>query len=202
MNSLSERALIKALEVHQGQTRKVDGTPFVAHPIAVAFIVARHAPDEEIIAAALLHDALEDTPYTAGELEQEFGARVRAMVESVTIYRSQGSWEERKRLYLDRIPQFSPESRLICCADKIHNLVSMAATRIRNGASAWRRFGASPGRLLWFHEQAYRRLAQGWQHPLLETYAEALETLRPLVAQDETVQGETAGSGSPFSSSP
>lgn len=177
MSTLVDKAIVKAVLLHQGQTRKGDGTPFIAHPLAVALLLAPYTQDDEVLAAALLHDTLEDTPYTALELDRDFGTRIREMVQSVTIYNSQGDWEERKRIYLDRIASFSEGSRLICCGDKIHNLSTLAAALEENGEIVWRKFGAPPQRLIWFHQEAYARLSQDWSHPLLEGFAKALKRL-------------------------
>jgi GTP pyrophosphokinase len=72
-----------AEEAHEGQVRK-SGEPYVTHPLAVATIVAELGLDDVTIAAALLHDAVEDTGITAQEVERRFGAEVAAIVDGVT----------------------------------------------------------------------------------------------------------------------
>ena len=80
---LIRRAGIAAINAHEGQLRRT-GEPYVTHPIAVAGIAADLGLDEITIAAALLHDAVEDTGVTTQWLEVEFGAQVAAVVDGVT----------------------------------------------------------------------------------------------------------------------
>jgi hypothetical protein len=77
------QALKLAMQVHSGQVRR-DGTPFVTHPVAVAELVASWGMDASCVVAALLHDAVEDTPLTFGEVESKFGEEVRTLVQGVT----------------------------------------------------------------------------------------------------------------------
>ncbi len=80
---LIRRAGLAAIAAHEGQLRRT-GEPYVTHPIAVADIVADLGLDETTIAAALLHDAVEDTGVTTAWLAREFGDRVTAVVDGVT----------------------------------------------------------------------------------------------------------------------
>ncbi|HVB71181.1 MAG TPA: bifunctional (p)ppGpp synthetase/guanosine-3',5'-bis(diphosphate) 3'-pyrophosphohydrolase [Acidimicrobiales bacterium] len=80
---LIRRAGLAAIAAHEGQLRRT-GEPYVTHPIAVADIVADLGLDETTIAAALLHDAVEDTGVTTSWLAREFGDRVTAVVDGVT----------------------------------------------------------------------------------------------------------------------
>ncbi len=80
---LIRRAGIAAINAHEGQLRRT-GEPYVTHPIAVASIAADLGLDEVTLAAALLHDAVEDTGVTTQWLEEEFGAQVAAVVDGVT----------------------------------------------------------------------------------------------------------------------
>jgi len=76
-------ALQMAHRVHEGQVRR-DGQPFVTHPVAVAKLVASWGMDSQCVVAALLHDAVEDTPLTFKEVELCFGPEVRSLVQGVT----------------------------------------------------------------------------------------------------------------------
>jgi guanosine-3',5'-bis(diphosphate) 3'-pyrophosphohydrolase len=78
-----ERAYDVAARWHAGQTRK-SGDPYITHPLAVATILAELGMGTETICAALLHDTVEDTPYTLRELRQDFGEDVAALVDGVT----------------------------------------------------------------------------------------------------------------------
>ena len=74
-----QRAYEVAASWHQGQTRR-SGDPYITHPLAVATILAETGADDEMLCAALLHDTIEDTPYTLAALSGEFGAGVAALV--------------------------------------------------------------------------------------------------------------------------
>ena len=72
-----------ALEAHEGQFRR-SGEPYITHPVAVATIVAELGLDEQTVAAALLHDAVEDTGLTLETIEGTFGDGVSSVVDGVT----------------------------------------------------------------------------------------------------------------------
>ena len=79
----TRQALALSLKAHQGQTRK-SGEPYIIHPILVAAITAKISNDETMVQAALLHDVVEDTPYTIEELLNEFGDDIAHLVEGLT----------------------------------------------------------------------------------------------------------------------
>lgn len=79
----TKQALETALKAHEGQQRK-SGEPYIVHPILVAAITAKISNDEMMVQAALLHDVVEDTPYTIEDLEREFGYDVMHLVEGLT----------------------------------------------------------------------------------------------------------------------
>jgi GTP pyrophosphokinase len=81
--SIVERAFVAAENAHRGQLRK-SGDPYITHPVAVAEILAEFGLDPATIAAALLHDTVEDTSYSSSQLRAEFGDEVASLVEGVT----------------------------------------------------------------------------------------------------------------------
>lgn len=109
---------------HRNQRRKdSDKTPYINHPIGVAHILTAEGgvTDFEVLQAALLHDTVEDTDTSFEEVEQNFGPRVRKIVEEVTDDRSLPK-AERKRLQVERAAKKSPQAKLVKLADKIYNL--------------------------------------------------------------------------------
>lgn len=153
-----DRALAVAARCHDGQTRKDDPTPYIAHPVAVAMIVSDFTTDEDVVVAALLHDVLEDVPpsvYSAADMTAEFGERVTEMVRGVSEEKTAGQqtppWRVRKEGYLAQLADDSPECLLISAADKIHNLRSMVAAHGRLGDEMWGLFNAGPDEKLWFY---------------------------------------------------
>lgn len=125
-SELIKRAYLKAEEIHLGQKRK-SGEDYVIHPVAVALILADLGMDENTIVAGLLHDAVEDTPYTLGEMKKEFGEEVALLVDGVTKLGSLvfESKEERQAENLRKMfLAMSKDIRvlIIKLADRLHNL--------------------------------------------------------------------------------
>lgn len=125
-----EQALRAATILHKDQVRKGSvPIPYVSHLFAVAMIAIDYVDDEDILIAALLHDTLEDTDYTAKELEDDFGGKVREIVEALTepanTEHKEYSWKESKALYAKQLRKAPQESLLIAAADKIHNMRAM-----------------------------------------------------------------------------
>lgn len=122
-----EQAIRAAAILHKDQLRKGSvPMPYVTHLYSVALIVSDYTDDEDTIAAALLHDTLEDTDYTAEELQEDFGGPIREIVESLSEpqddeYKS-FSWKEQKAQYAKQLKKAPPEAHLIAAADKIHNM--------------------------------------------------------------------------------
>jgi len=129
--TLIEQAYRVALDAHAGQTRK-SGEPYIHHPMSVATIVARQGLDDVTVASALLHDAVEDTSVSLDDLERDFGADVRMIVDGVT---------KLDRLHFDtREDQQAASVRkmlvalakdlrvlIIKLADRLHNMRTLAA---------------------------------------------------------------------------
>jgi guanosine-3',5'-bis(diphosphate) 3'-pyrophosphohydrolase len=109
---------------HRFQRRKdEDASPYINHPIAVANVLATKAgiSDPVTLCAAVLHDTIEDTETTAGELEETFGAQITQVVLEVTDDKSLPK-EVRKQLQIEHAPQLSGQAKTVKLADKICNL--------------------------------------------------------------------------------
>jgi guanosine-3',5'-bis(diphosphate) 3'-pyrophosphohydrolase len=109
---------------HNGMARKGRGNePYLNHLAEVAGILAAVADgaDAELVAAGWLHDTIEDTATTRGELAQKFGERVAALVAEVTDDMSLAK-TERRRKQIEDAPHKSPGAKLIKIADKISNI--------------------------------------------------------------------------------
>ena len=113
-----------AAHKHRDQKRKgADAVPYINHPIAVASVLANEAgiTDTATLAAALLHDTIEDTDTTAQDLETAFGQEVAGVVVEVTDDKKLDK-AERKRLQIVHAPHISRRAKLVKLADKICNL--------------------------------------------------------------------------------
>ena len=122
------RALAFAAHKHRDQRRKdAEASPYINHPIALAEVLAGEGgiADAGVLAAALLHDTIEDTATTLAELRAQFGERIAAMVAEVTDDQDLPK-AERKRLQIEHAAGISPGAKLVKLADKICNLRDVA----------------------------------------------------------------------------
>jgi len=113
-----------AAEKHQGQLRKdAKGSPYIHHPLEVALVLAAEGAIEnpELLAAALLHDTIEDTATTFAELSTMFGEKIATIVQEVSDDKSLPK-EVRKEEQVRKAPKLSPEAKTLKLADKICNL--------------------------------------------------------------------------------
>ena len=122
------KALAFAAHKHRDQRRKdAEASPYINHPIALAEVLAGEGgvTDLEVLAAALLHDTIEDTATTPEELQEHFGERIAGMVAEVTDDKNLPK-AERKRLQIEHAAGVSPGAKLVKLADKICNLRDVA----------------------------------------------------------------------------
>ncbi|KAM9422445.1 guanosine-3',5'-bis(diphosphate) 3'-pyrophosphohydrolase MESH1-like isoform 6-T6 [Salvelinus alpinus] len=113
-----------AAEKHRNQRRKdAEQTPYINHPIGVARILSHEGgiTDIEVLQAALLHDTVEDTDTSIGELQAIFGQTVARIVQEVTDNKALPK-QERKRQQVEHAPHSSHQAKLVKLADKLYNL--------------------------------------------------------------------------------
>lgn len=125
-----EQAIRAAAVLHKDQVRKGSvPLPYITHLLAVAMIVEEYTSEEDVVIAALLHDTLEDTDYTAEELQEDFGETVLKIVESLSEPQNNAdkkyTWREQKQRYAAQLKKASLGALLIAAADKIHNMRSI-----------------------------------------------------------------------------
>ena len=115
---------------HRRQRRKdLEASPYINHPIALARVLSVEAglSDPPLLAAAVLHDTIEDTETTLGELKERFGGTVAAVVMEVTDDKTLPK-AERKRLQIEHAAGISRRAKLVKLADKICNVRDVADT--------------------------------------------------------------------------
>jgi (p)ppGpp synthase/HD superfamily hydrolase len=117
-----------ATKAHGDQKRKYTNDPYINHPIAVAEIVETVPHTQEMIAAALLHDVVEDTDVTLDQIKDKFGSKVSDLVGWLTdISRPEdGNRRTRKALDREHSANAPAEAQTIKLADLIHNTISIA----------------------------------------------------------------------------
>ena len=135
-SSLVRAALEKARAAHDGQVRNGSGgMPYVEHPMTVAARLDEHGYREEVLAAALLHDVVEDSELTLEDLREEFGDEVAGMVGALTDDESIDSYRERKAEHRERVAAAENEALAIYGADKLTNISTLRAAYTSEGDS-------------------------------------------------------------------
>lgn len=186
---LVERALRLAAVAHHDQQRKGSHAPYFTHLAGVALILARAGFDgEEVLAAAILHDVVEDTGVTLEQLADDFPADVVELVASLSERKTGDDgaarpWEVRKAEHLAQVRGAALAVRAIALADKLHNLESMLHD-LAEGTIAFSAFRAPPQRVVWYYEQMLAAAASGNEPelaPLVRACQSALLRLRAAV---------------------
>jgi len=152
MNLIHE-AIIFATFKHNASkypNRKETNIPYITHPMEVMQILTANNCSEKVIVAGILHDTLEDTYTKSDEISEKFGQEVLEIVQSESEDKSK-SWEERKQTTIDHLKTASLETKLVCCADKLANIRSMASDKITVGDQLWERFNATKERIQWYY---------------------------------------------------
>ncbi len=152
-----EEALVYATRLHATQLRKGTDIPYVSHLLAVASLVMEAGGGEDEAIAALLHDGPEDQGGldTLDEIRARFGERVADIVAacSDTFEAEKPPWKARKQAYLDHLQAADEATRLISCADKLHNGRAILADYRRHGESLWDRFNGGREDILWYYTE-------------------------------------------------
>lgn len=178
-------ALLYAWQRHRQQWRKVGNVPFLAHLLNVAGLVLDYGGDQEEAIAALLHDAAEDQGglATLEEIRQRFGGRVADIVEMCTdtFEHPKPPWRQRKEQFLARLPAASPSVRLVCAADKIHNLRSLLRAYPSYGEQIWSFFRGGREGTLWYFRSIVQILRQGPWLPIVRELEKLLSELEALL---------------------
>lgn len=151
-DSLIDAALKFAATAHASQRRKGTDVPYIVHPVGVMLVLLQHGEaDIELLAAALLHDTVEDTGTTLAELRARFGERVAAIVEGCSEPDKSATWEHRKQHTIEHLRTAPREVQLVSAADKLHNLRSLMADEAEQGEGLWRRFKRGREATGWYY---------------------------------------------------
>lgn len=170
-NTLIDSALVFAARAHDGQRRKSSDIPYIVHPVGVMMVLVECGEtDPELLAAALLHDTVEDTGVTLAEVRDQFGERVAAIVEGCSEPDKSDTWERRKQHTVGYLRTASRDVQLVSAADKLHNLRSMAADYAEMGDRLWSRFKRGRPEIEWYYRSVTESLTEGELrgHPLIQ----------------------------------
>ena len=169
---LLDRAIIFAVRAHAGTERRGKGFPYIVHPMEAVEIVSTMTTDQELLAAAALHDTVEDTDVTVEQIRAEFGDRIASLVASESDTFEAGvseedSWHSRKQAAIDRLAAASHDAKIVALGDKLSNMRAIARDYSIKGDELWKIFHAKDRR---DHEWHYRGLADSLSD-LSDTFA-------------------------------
>ena len=154
--SMIHDSIIFAAEAHNGQFRKGTKLPYIIHPMEVAQILSSVQASQEVVAAGILHDTLEDTKVSYHDLTCRFGNVVASLVLECSNL-CDGSWRARKQHTVTTLARTQDENvALILCADKLSNLRSIIYDAEIDKNSIWERFSAPKEDVLWYYAQLER----------------------------------------------
>lgn len=166
-----------AAKAHEGAVRKGSSIPYIVHPYEAAVIVSGLTSDPEVIAAALLHDVIEDAGITYEYLLEQFGDRVAELVRGESEDKSK-SWQERKQATICHMEHASREEKMICLGDKLSNLRSMAVDWLVAGDSVWLKFREKDKRKQeWYYRGILEQLSEFRGELAYAEYVRLLETV-------------------------
>lgn len=160
-----EYAIQYAVFAHAGTTRKGKKTPYILHPIEAMTIVASLTDDEDVIAAAVLHDVVEDTSIEEKDIRREFGDRVADLVKAesedkMAHLAADASWEARKLATINHLGELEDDALRICLGDKLANIREMARDHAAIGDELWERFNQKDkGKHKWYYDSVCKKLA-------------------------------------------
>lgn len=156
--TIFDEAIRLAISAHSGQTRKTDKTPYILHPMEVACIASSVSDDLDLLTAAVLHDAVEDTAVSVDEIAAKFGDRVAQIVATETEDKQDGrppeeTWKARKEDSLQRLKNCDDRLvKILWLADKLANLRSLHRALVKDGEAAWGYFHQSdPKEHYWYY---------------------------------------------------
>lgn len=184
---LIEHAIRVAARAHRDDLRKGSDIPYLSHSASVALLLERVGiSDDHIIAAALLHDVVEDTVVTLEDLARDFPQTVVDLVAGLSERKRDAAgqsrpWHDRKRDHLQVIAESSFGVRAIALADKVHNLGTMVFD-LEQGEPLWSRFNASREDVMWYQQEMLKAADHGEPEliPLVAACQQFIERLRAL----------------------
>lgn len=191
-----EDALVYASRIHEGQKRKGTEIPYITHLLAVAAIVGENGGTEDEVSAALLHDAIEDTPETRESLAGRFGETVAEIVAGCSDADSfpKPPWLERKKAYIEHVRHATHSVRLVSAADKLHNARAILSDYREMGEDLWSRFNGGKKGTLWYYRSLVEAFGGPESGPLVAELARVVEELELLAAQSGSRDTQASGS--------
>lgn len=173
---LLDRAIIFAVKAHHNTERRGKGFPYIVHPMEAVEIVSTITPDQELLAAAALHDTIEDTDVTVEDIRREFGDRIAQLVHSESdqingeLFNGENeteTWHARKQAAIDRLAAAPHDAKIVAMGDKLSNMRAIYRDYKTKGDELWNIFHVKDKAS---HEWHYRGLAASLSE-LKDTFA-------------------------------
>jgi len=169
---LLDRAIIFAVKAHHNTERRGKGFPYIVHPLEAVEIVSTITADEELMAAAALHDTIEDTDVTVEDIRAQFGDRIADLVHAESDQFTEGvseadSWHDRKQAAINRLAAASHDAKIVALGDKLSNMRAIWRDYQIKGDEIWSIFHVTDKAS---HEWHYRGLAASLSE-LSDTFA-------------------------------
>lgn len=173
---LLDRAIMFAVQAHHNSERRGKGFPYIVHPMEAVEIVATITPDQELLAAAALHDTIEDTDVTVEQLRAEFGDRIANLVHAESdqingeLFNGENeeeTWHARKQAAIDRLAAAPHDAKIVALGDKLSNMRAIWRDYQVKGDELWKIFHCSDKAA---HEWHYSGLAASLKE-LNDTFA-------------------------------
>lgn len=181
MGKLLDSAIYFATKAHADQLRKGSNSPYILHPLEAATIVSTMTADEEIIAAAVLHDVVEDTDATIDDIRESFGERVAGLVASESENKRENlpaaaTWKIRKQETLDELQTASVEVKMITLGDKLSNIRAIHRDHRTLGGDLWQRFNQKDkAEHHWYYSSIANCLSELKDYPAYREYLALLD---------------------------
>ena len=164
--SLLDHAIQFAVQAHSGTERRGKDFPYIVHPMEAMAIAATMTSDQEILAAAALHDVVEDTEVTIDEIRSQFGDRVARLVDSESDRGARVlDWRTRKEESLRRLQEASRDEKIVALGDKLSNMRAIARDYTTMGEAFWNLFHVK------------EKAVHAWRyHALLDAFSDLSDT--------------------------
>ena len=172
-----EYAIFYATKAHQGQRRKQKDVDMIFHPFIVGMNLQRNGCDENIVAAGILHDVVEDTDHTFEDIEKEFGKEVRNYVYDASEPDKSLPWKKRKEHTIEHIKTAPLGSKLIVACDKISNLEDALDNIEKYGED--KVLARNPEEQKWYYTSVYKSCIENADknHPIFVRYKNILNEI-------------------------
>lgn len=179
-----DRAIHFASKAHEGMKRKSSGQPYIFHPIEVMSLVSLMTLDEDVLCAAVLHDAVEDAGVSLDEIAQIFNEKIAKYVSYETEDKrgnvnKPNTWVDRKKEAIEKMRNCDEiGAKMVCLADKVSNLRSFHLGLLDEGEDFWNNFNMKDPKMhYWYYESLKEVLSELKDYSVYKEFCFLIETI-------------------------